>query len=323
MRRTGPVNTTITLSSADSRAMLIARVYSAGQALDPSSMSVWAKVKFLASWWWVGFFTFFPRTVFEAFRLFVRRGVAWVSRPEPRRDTMPRQATFLEICIEQQFRAYLENRVRASQHDLEIRYIPAGLVGHLLKEKRISRSSDTSTDGKNIIEVRVLTPLFYSRTVQYSSIHTGLVLESQSNTIEISNTALLKRLNLDFTSASSPIPTPTRDSSKLSLEKLYLYLIKTLRSSSVPAIPSLENPSCTTNFGQPPLNSVSSTSNSGLDIFTTIPNSSSKQEIQGYLTSTLEILFAERLALGWTEILHLEIFLLRMCIAWLLVRVIF
>lgn len=319
MRRTGPVNTTITLSSADSRAMLIARVYSAGQALDPSSMSVWAKTKFLVSWWWVGFCTFFPRTVYEAFRLFARRGVAWVSRPEPRKDTMPRHANALEICIERQFCQYLEHRIISSQHELQIRYLPAGLIGPSSEEKCITRSTYTSSTNNNTIELRILTPLFYTRIVQYANMHTGLLLEAQSNTIEISNPALLENLDLDFAGTSS-IP---RFSISAPITWVYLFLIKILRSS-VPPIPSLETDPRTQTIILSTHTSTSSNSNSGLDIFTALAshlNSSSSatspKEIRNYLLSVLKILFAERIALGWIEILDFEIFLFRILAAWL------
>lgn len=301
MTRTGPVNTTITLNSPDSRAMLVARLYSAGPALDPSTISVWAKTKFLASWWWVGFFTFFPRTVHEAFRLFVRRGMPWVSRPEPTKDTMSRHADLREICIERQFREYLRDTVQKS--DLSVRYIPAGLVG-VPTQELLSRNPSPED---NSLEFRVLTPVFYSRIVQYTDIYSGLLLEIQSQTITISNPDLLKHLNFD---------TPfVQKSKKISWTRIYFNIIARIRSQ-VSSIPLLETPDPEIRQVQVPAQSHQGLS--ALDIF--VSAAASPAEEYAYASGVLKLLCAERFVHGWMEILDFEIFVLRVVIAWIVVK---
>jgi hypothetical protein len=82
MTSSGVINTTVTLKSA--YATLVARIFTTGPAIDPSTMSVWEKTKFLAAWWWVGLATF-PRTILQALILLAKRKMPWVFRPEPRR----------------------------------------------------------------------------------------------------------------------------------------------------------------------------------------------------------------------------------------------
>ena len=75
------VDNTITLSSSKDHAKLIARIFSTGPPVDPYTMTLWAKIHFILSWWWVGFLTF-PRIVKEAGRLFFRRKLHVWFRPE-------------------------------------------------------------------------------------------------------------------------------------------------------------------------------------------------------------------------------------------------
>ena len=86
MTSPGVINTTVTLKSA--HASLVARIFTTGPAIDPSTMSLCEKTKFLAAWWWVGLATF-PRTVIQALTLLVKHKMPWVFRPEPRRVCTP------------------------------------------------------------------------------------------------------------------------------------------------------------------------------------------------------------------------------------------
>lgn len=334
------INTTITLSTSDPdsdpKPMLIARLYSTTPALDPEAMSVLEKSRFLMNWWWVGYMTFFPRTVFEAYRLFFRKGVEWVSRPEPRRETMPRHANREEICIERCFRMFLENRVKTMEQDtgwdegnLGVRYIPAGLVGDFAKEEFYTRLLGEELSEEETIEIRVLTPLFYSRIIQYSNIYAGLLSEIESGTIEISNLELLKYLELDFEDS----PTSTGIHSEFFLTRVCLFIIRLLRTSNVAALRSLAksiehpDPKSESETPNPITSSLPSHTLSGLDRFmvTTlftfnfrtsryIPKT--RKEATAYLLSTIKILIAETFFMGWLEIVDFEVFVVRVWVAW-------
>ena len=86
------IDNTITLSSSKSHSKLVARIFSTGQSIDPSRMSLLSKVRFFASWWWVGFITY-PRIVKEAGKLFFRKKLHVWFRPEVLKDSIGRTET--------------------------------------------------------------------------------------------------------------------------------------------------------------------------------------------------------------------------------------
>jgi hypothetical protein len=129
-------------------------------------MSVWAKTRFLMTWWWVGLATF-PRTVVQAVKLLFTHKMPWVFRPEPRRHTMPRHADATEMFIEGIFRSYLRSLVGDCEDPLVVNYAPAGLVYG--ENETMASPAAQLADGKTeIVEFKVLTPSFYSRFLHYS-----------------------------------------------------------------------------------------------------------------------------------------------------------
>lgn len=93
-----PVNNTITLSSSKGHVKLVARIFSTKGSIDPSSLSRWESLRFVAAWWWVGFVTF-PRIVREAGKLFFRRKLHVWFRPEVLEDSIGRRETADERYI--------------------------------------------------------------------------------------------------------------------------------------------------------------------------------------------------------------------------------
>ena len=75
------IDNAITLSSSRNHAKVVARLFSAAPPIDPLLMTVWQKLWFITSWWWVGFVTY-PRIVKEAAKLFFRRRLHVWFRPE-------------------------------------------------------------------------------------------------------------------------------------------------------------------------------------------------------------------------------------------------
>lgn len=88
----GKIDNTITLNSSKAHAKLIARIFSTQPSIDPTSLGYWARLRFIASWWWVGFVTF-PRIVKEAGKLFFRRKLHVWYRPEVLKESIGRRAT--------------------------------------------------------------------------------------------------------------------------------------------------------------------------------------------------------------------------------------
>ena len=88
----GMINNTITLSSSKGHPKLVARIFSIGDSVDPSTLGRLDILKFFLAWWWVGFVTF-PRIAREAAKLFFRRGLHVWYRPEILRESIGRRET--------------------------------------------------------------------------------------------------------------------------------------------------------------------------------------------------------------------------------------
>ena len=93
------VNNVITLSSSKDHPKIVARLFSSAPAIDPQEMSFWQKVRFLGSWWWVGFVTY-PRIVKEAAKLFFRRGLHVWFRPEVAKTSIGRRESQRERLVD-------------------------------------------------------------------------------------------------------------------------------------------------------------------------------------------------------------------------------
>ncbi|KAL2071912.1 hypothetical protein VTL71DRAFT_13147 [Oculimacula yallundae] len=305
MSKAGLIDTTITLNNSSAHAKLIARVYSAGQAIDPDTMSVWAKTRFIAGWWWVGLATF-PRTVREALTLLFTKKMPWVFRPEPRRETMARKADETEVCVEAIFRQYLREQVESCDENLVVRYVSAGLIGKDAEEEIMSSPSAQLSSGTEVVDVRVLTPLFYSRVVQYGSVADALYTESTlSATISVSPD-LFSKLNFSLLSRSK----------ESGFSKIRLSILNALRKRPAPIpIPGKEKPA----IAPIPWDSkVGEDNTSSIDAF--MMSCGSEQEKRRYFQRVGKLMSADRIAFGWMEILDLEILALRAVIVWGLVE---
>ncbi|KAK0109385.1 hypothetical protein ONS96_003199 [Cadophora gregata f. sp. sojae] len=308
MSSTLPINTTITLNNSSSHAKLVARVYSTAKALDPMTMSVWSKTRFIASWWWVGLATF-PRTVREALTLLLGKSMPWVFRPEPRRETIARKAGEMEVCIEGHFRRYLRGQAESCDEEIVLRYVPAGLADADAEEEVMSSSSAQLSSGTEATEIRVLTPLFYSRLVQYGSIAEALASESTlSATVSISPDLLT---TFQFLSKSD-----TKNSNPRKID-FRLLLLNTFRKRPTPIpIPVKER-------SEVPAIHWSEKSNAkdevaSLDAFALLTASTEEKKV--YFQGVLKLMLTDRLAFGWMEILDLEIFTVRAVVMWGLVK---
>ncbi|KJZ79555.1 hypothetical protein HIM_01024 [Hirsutella minnesotensis 3608] len=159
------VDITINLKSSKGHPKLVARLFSEGQALDSSVMSAAQKTRFLLSWFWVGYVTF-PRIVKEAAVLFFKRNLHVWYRPEPLKDSLGRLADDIEKDLEDVFRRYLQHLVLQSPKSLSVRYVASG-IPDLTAEIYKSRAGQ-GQDAPEQVEIKILTPIFYSRLVHYA-----------------------------------------------------------------------------------------------------------------------------------------------------------
>ncbi|CCU77144.1 unnamed protein product [Blumeria hordei] len=307
----GHINTTITLSGpSNDTAMIITRIFSINPAHDPAKMSRWENMSFLATWWWVGFATF-PRTLSQAYKLFFHRKMPWAFRPEPRRNTMARQADKTERTLEQHFRAFLKHQVCKSEEAITVRYQSAGLVGNDNLELILQSPLDM-VGTRCESSIKVLTPLFYSRFVQYASISDALISESQqSATLEVSN---LPSLLTTLTAKMDPKPVSLVHCYPKVIYELPFVMLSYLRSRPSPI---LSNESSTP-VTAPARRIPSATALSMLERF--VLDSASPAQKRDFLQNCWRLMLMARLALESSVLWELEVLGFHIIVSWYLVR---
>jgi DUF1365 family protein len=90
------IDNTITLKSSKDHGKLVARLYSTGKAIDTEQLGLFGTMRFILSWWWVGFVTF-PRIIREAFKIFFKRKLHVWFRPEVLTSSVGRLPTSAEM----------------------------------------------------------------------------------------------------------------------------------------------------------------------------------------------------------------------------------
>ncbi|KAF4631032.1 hypothetical protein G7Y89_g7100 [Cudoniella acicularis] len=303
-----PINTTIGLSSSTGHPKLIARIFSVGPAVDPSTMSFIDKVAFLWKWWWVGFLTI-PRTLMQAWTLFFEKKVKWAFRPEPRKDTMPRPATDNQIFIEGLFRRYLRYIVSNATEALKIRYTTAGI--HPVETEIMTSSTCTSSTKE--MEVRILTALFYSRFLYYTSPSQALLGESQkgNQTLSLSDLNLVSAIS----SASTSI-TPLNEA--ISTWQSLAFTVLSTISIPVPAIENCETetrPHSPKAVPSAPLFTPTNEAEIKIQSFLRSEMCTSAERKE-YLSQAARLFLTHHIAFGSEDLLDLSFFLWKASISW-------
>ncbi|KAI1389413.1 uncharacterized protein F4822DRAFT_427764 [Hypoxylon trugodes] len=304
MEGRGPINNTINLISSKSHAKLVARIFSNGDAIDPTEMTFLQKYKFLASWWWVGFVTF-PRIVKEAALLFFQRKLHVWYRPEPLKTSIGRRADSTERQLEPLFRDYLKHLVEDSPEPLIVEYAPSGIADARVAIM-MSTSARENPDAAERMEFRILTPAFYSRFVYYAHDFEAIFCElNENNTIWVSKPGLLPKL---FVKKQPP---PLLQTASY-LNYGYFTAIKNLRQRPE----RIERPLTSSQIG--------TTTHSKKDI-----RGFRLSSMDGYILAredtrsrrcyrnlVLKLFIADRIAMGSVDILQLEHWILKLSLAW-------
>ncbi|KAI0853086.1 hypothetical protein F5Y00DRAFT_250841 [Daldinia vernicosa] len=300
----GPINNTINLMSSKNYAKLVARIFSEGDAIDPTGMTSLQKLKFLASWWWVGFVTF-PRIVKEAAALFFQRKLHVWYRPEPLKTSIGRHADKIESQLEPLFRRYLRYSVEQSSKLLVVRYIPCGVTDAPI-ETMISTLAKKSSNCTDKMEFKVLTPAFYSRFVYYAHDFEAIFCElNENNTIWVSNPQLLPRL---FVKKQPP---PLFQTTSY-LDYGYFMAIKNIRQRPE----RIQRPltSCQISWTTQSQKDIRGFRLSPMDGYV-LAHEDDKSR-RAYRNSVLTLFMADRIAMGSVDILQLEHWVLRLLLAW-------
>ncbi|KAK1731059.1 uncharacterized protein BDZ83DRAFT_715329 [Colletotrichum acutatum] len=313
------LDSTITLSSSKHHPKIVARLFNSAPAIDPATMNPLQKLVFLARWWWVGFVTF-PRIVKEAAVLSLRKGLHVWFRPEPLKESIGRKADATESRLEPVFRSYLRHLVAQSTAAIAVTYIPAGIsttggAGGGLTETMLSPAAQKNPKRAEHLDVKVLTPVFYTRFVRYAHDLEAICCEFQDNgTLWISQPEVLPKLILKK-------PAPPLKTTNI-LDYVYFRAIRALRQRP----DRIERPmtSATKSSGAKDGDTgggvqkidIRDFRNSSMDGF--VLGQTDRQTRSAYRSLVLRSFLADRLALGSVELLDLQHLILRAGVAWVL-----
>lgn len=221
------IDNTIVLRSTKESAKIVARVYSEGQSRDATSIRTSELIRFVVSWWWVGFLTF-PRIVWEARKLFFKRKLHVWYRPEVAVSSIGRNYTSDETVLETHFRDFLQDAVAHAEKPLRVIYEPA----HAESEEVVmySRGFTYEEDQTKTMAIRITSPAFYSRFVHYAHAREAfdrecLATDEKNRTLTITNPQSLAVL-FDSLQKSAQESAPRKQSP---LKKLRWSLLRWLR----------------------------------------------------------------------------------------------
>ncbi|KAH7395750.1 hypothetical protein BKA64DRAFT_68736 [Cadophora sp. MPI-SDFR-AT-0126] len=189
MDRFRGIDVKITLNSSKGHPKLVARLISTGPAINPATLGAFSKLEFLAKWFWIGFATV-PRIVKEAVLLLYQRKLHVKDKPEPLIGTLGRRPTSVEKLLESRFRQYLEFLVHSSRRPVSVKYSTSGFLSGI----GVTFTSQQGEDSQDYeqLDLRVLTPDFYSRFIQYSVSLDGIISELREHrTVWINTPELL------------------------------------------------------------------------------------------------------------------------------------
>ena len=305
------VDNTIVLRSDKGHPKLVARVFSTEPPTPALTVETLQLLRFIASWWWVGFVTF-PRIVAQAFKLFFTKKLHVWFRPEVTPTSIGRIYTPEEAQLEAYFSTFLTSVVEAADKSLRVIYQAA----HHSDSELVLYSSGylREKEHERTLTVKILSPAFYSRFVHYSHAkeafdREALATDEKNRTLLIEPPHLLPILldamkqattNNDPSTtpnSSSTPPLPSRILPNNPLTSLRWTLLRKLRCPpAAPAYPPAADPSMNiTDIRTHPL--------SELDLFTrnnTISTNTNTVALNSshYRRTLTKLFLAQRFTLG-------------------------
>lgn len=298
------IDNTITLKSSKDHGKLVARLYSTGKSIDLETMGLRKMLCFIISWWWVGLLTV-PRITRQAFTLFFTRKLHVWYRPEVRTSSIGRLPTPSEIILHNVFQAYLHQLVHQTP-ELFCIIFKSGLPDISPQTITTARPSTSDRPIRNL-ELRVLTPSFYSRFVHYAytseAIDRECVFTDEKNrTMWLCHPQLLSLL---LSTKSSPRSEPEQPVLRSRLDNLRWHFLQKLRC---PPPPAASAPSLLT-LRRFHVSDIRVSPLSELDCFVrSVHGSAYSAE---YRRTVTKLFLAQRLALGCVEAVEVADLLVR------------
>lgn len=295
------IDVTITLNSSKGQPKLIARLFSDGPAVDPALLGSLAKFTFLARWFWVGFATL-PRIFWQAAVLLYRLKLDMLSKPEPLVGTLGRRATSVEESLELCFSKYLEFLTHRAGKPLSVKYYASGLLS--CPPRIFTSRNSRDLENNDMLELRVLTPRFYYRFIQYWNDLDAVTVElNMHKTIQVDKPELLSNIFGKMNITKRPMSLSDR---------LFASLLRTLRDRprSITLDSAREGPSCTCHIA------VESKENTMSTMDAYIALNGSKGLKRQFQWATTRQLIADRYFMGRTDLLGRMTDVARMGIAY-------
>ncbi|KAF2030223.1 hypothetical protein EK21DRAFT_65935 [Setomelanomma holmii] len=290
------IDNTITLISSKDHAKLVARLNSIGPAMEMDQMEVHDVARFILSWWWVGFVTV-PRIIREAFKLFFKRQLHVWFRPEVLHTGIGRMPTSTERELYHVFKDYLTAAVHQSSQPICITFttaVPDEPVHKIEEPVRLHQSYIAKE-----LEIRILTPAFYSRFVHYAHTFEAfdrecIFTDEKNRTLWVSRPELLPLL------VHKPIAPEVRNGStqgRTYLDELHWSLCRKLRCA--PATPAY--PVSTPSKVEYTVEDVRSLPFSELDQY--VRSICDPERAAAYRRTVTKLFLAQRFTLGLPEII--------------------
>ncbi|KAF2832612.1 hypothetical protein CC86DRAFT_341260 [Ophiobolus disseminans] len=298
------IDNTITLISSKDYAKLVARLNSTGEALDPNQLGVVSTMRFVLSWWWVGFMTL-PRFGKEAWKLFLKRNLHVWHRPEVLHTGIGRIPTPTEMELYKVFKDYMFLLVHQSQQPFSITLhtaIPTESTQTIATTHQPARNRETRK-----LEITVLTPAFYSRFVHYA--HTSeafdrecIFTDEKNRTLWVSQPQLLAVLINESRHVEAGSGVVVKRSY---FHELRWKLIKKLRCA--PALPA--DAVSTPSNAEATAEDVRSLPYSELDLY--VRSFRGRVWAKEYRRIVTKLFLAQRFGLGFAEVIDLLDFAVR------------
>ncbi|KAG6251446.1 hypothetical protein E4U23_000614 [Claviceps purpurea] len=301
------LDATINLNSSKGHAKLVARLFSEGEAIDPEFMSVTEKIQFLLRWFWVGFATF-PRIVKQAAALFFKRKLHVWYRPEPLKESLGRHATATERALETAFRNYLRFLVGQCRKPISVSYSSSGITDAVGEELAAPSCTDNNENAPQTLQLKVLTPVFYTRFVQYAHDFEAIFTEmTDSGTIWTDQPHLLPEIFLK--KASPPLHAAT------ATDYVYFKGIQTLRRrpDPIPRVSTSADPPAT---ARAVVEDIRDFRISSMDAY--IVEHADQKVKASYRSNLLRLMVADNYFLGSLDLLDIALFVFRGGLAWFL-----
>ncbi|KAF7595183.1 hypothetical protein BBP40_006927 [Aspergillus hancockii] len=263
-----------------------------GPPIDPSQMSAFDVAKFVFRWTLPGMLTT-PEIVFKALKIRFKGLMKMNSKPPVRSGSVGRHITKLEIDLEPFFRAYLANCVEAYSDPVELTYLPCRSFTNEAIHMRSPSYRDEDSRGLRLT-VEPTDPQFYTRIIHYPDVRTAVAQETKP-TGHIADPTAQRLIVSDLSLLVSILESASGKKDDASLHATSHRSYRTLRQilwwsrwNSAPTF---------------------------MDDFAL---SSSKPYARAiYMSSTLRLLNAHKLAFGSQKLLEIQIFIASCLVRWL------